>query len=90
MRAEKLSSNISKDKDFTASVNSYLDRLGALNLDRDDITIPMRESIINFRWSLEELRVSLFAQQLKTRYPISLKRLDKKWLTLNDELSRIL
>ena len=90
MRAEKLSSNISKDKDFTASVNSYLDRLGALNLDQDDITIPMRESIINFRWSLEELRVSLFAQQLKTRYPISLKRLDKKWLTLNDELSRIL
>ncbi|KAF3983572.1 MAG: ATP-dependent RNA helicase HrpA [Methylococcales symbiont of Hymedesmia sp. n. MRB-2018] len=32
-----------------------------------------------FRWDLEELRVSLFAQQLKTAYPISPKRLDKAW-----------
>jgi ATP-dependent helicase HrpA len=32
-----------------------------------------------FRWMLEELRVSLFAQQLKTAYPISAKRLEKAW-----------
>jgi len=32
-----------------------------------------------FRWMLEEFRVSLFAQQLKTAYPISSKRLDKAW-----------
>ena len=32
-----------------------------------------------FRWDLEEFRVSLFAQQLKTAYPISAKRLDKGW-----------
>jgi ATP-dependent RNA helicase HrpA len=32
-----------------------------------------------FRWGLEELRVSLFAQQLKTAYPISAKRLEKAW-----------
>ncbi len=34
-----------------------------------------------FRWDLEELRVSLFAQQLKTAYPISPKRLEKVWDT---------
>jgi ATP-dependent helicase HrpA len=90
LRVEKLSSNITKDKDFTASVKSYSDRLSALNIDRDLITIQLRKSIVSFRWSLEELRVSLFAQQLKTRYPVSLKRLDKKWLALNDEVSRIL
>jgi ATP-dependent helicase HrpA len=28
---------------------------------------------------LQEYRVSLFSQQLKTRYPISSKRLDKQW-----------
>ena len=33
----------------------------------------------NFRWALEELRVSLYAQQLKTAYPISSKRMDKLW-----------
>jgi len=32
-----------------------------------------------FRWDLEELRVSLFAQQLKTAYPISPKRMEKAW-----------
>ncbi len=32
-----------------------------------------------FGWMLEELRVSLFAQILKTPYPISVKRLEKEW-----------
>jgi len=33
----------------------------------------------NFRWRIEELRVSLYAQELKTPYPVSFKRLDKLW-----------
>lgn len=32
-----------------------------------------------FRWMLEELRVSLFAQDLKTSVPASVKRLEKMW-----------
>ena len=36
----------------------------------------------DFRWRIEELRVSLFAQELKTPYPVSLKRLDKLWKEL--------
>ncbi len=32
-----------------------------------------------FRWLLEELRVSLFAQELKTPVPVSVKRLQKVW-----------
>ena len=32
-----------------------------------------------FRWMLEELRVSLWAQQLKTPYPIYFKRLARHW-----------
>lgn len=32
-----------------------------------------------FRWALEELRVSLYAQQLKTPYPVSVQRLEKQW-----------
>ena len=34
------------------------------------------------RWSFEELRVSLFAQELKTPIPISLKRIEKRWKEL--------
>ncbi|CAN5261949.1 ATP-dependent RNA helicase HrpA [soil metagenome] len=32
-----------------------------------------------FRWLLEELRVSLFAQELRTPMPVSVKRLQKVW-----------
>ena len=32
-----------------------------------------------FRWLLEELRVQLFAQELRTPVPISVKRLQKIW-----------
>jgi len=34
-----------------------------------------------FRWLLEELRVQLFAQELKTSVPVSVKRLSKMWQT---------
>jgi ATP-dependent helicase HrpA len=33
----------------------------------------------DFRWLLEELRVALFAQELKTPMPVSVKRLQKAW-----------
>lgn len=36
----------------------------------------------DFRWQLEELRVSLFAQELRTPQPVSVKRLDKVWAQL--------
>jgi ATP-dependent helicase HrpA len=35
-----------------------------------------------YRWLLEELRVSLFAQELRTPMPVSVKRLQKVWETL--------
>jgi ATP-dependent helicase HrpA len=35
-----------------------------------------------FRWLLEELRVSLFAQELRTPQPVSVKRLEKTWAQL--------
>jgi len=35
-----------------------------------------------FGWLLEELRVSLFAQELKTPVPVSAKRLAKLWQTV--------
>jgi ATP-dependent helicase HrpA len=36
-----------------------------------------------FRWLLEELRVSLFAQELRTPQPVSAKRLEKVWAQLS-------
>jgi len=36
----------------------------------------------NYRWLLEELRVALFAQTLRTPTPVSVKRLQKAWEAL--------
>ena len=46
---------------------------------KSGIVNPERD---NFRWMLEEFRVSLYAQQLKTPYPVSAKRLEKAWNSL--------
>ena len=49
-----------------------------------DVEKRLKKEAVNpelepFRWAIEELRVSLFAQQLKTAHPVSAKRLDKLW-----------
>jgi ATP-dependent helicase HrpA len=50
----------------------YLRRLGELKGGAD-------ARLDEFRWLLEELRVSLFAQELRTPQPVSVKRLQKAW-----------
>jgi ATP-dependent helicase HrpA len=35
--------------------------------------------LLRLRWLLEELRVSQFAQELKTIAPVSVKRLEEQW-----------
>jgi ATP-dependent helicase HrpA len=53
---------------------AYLDRARQFNeQERDDA------ALIEFRWLIEEFRVSLFAQELGTIVPVSAKRLEKKW-----------
>jgi ATP-dependent helicase HrpA len=42
-----------------------------------------KELLSQYRWMVEEFRVSLFAQELKTPYPVSSKRLNTLW----DELT---
>ncbi|MEJ2045224.1 MAG: ATP-dependent RNA helicase HrpA [Reinekea sp.] len=44
-----------------------------------DDTQQYSEGLIEYRWMIEELRVSLFAQTLGTLFPISAKRLEKQW-----------
>ena len=40
-------------------------------------------ALADFRWLLEELAVSLFAQELKTPFPVSYKRLERAWSDLD-------
>ena len=40
-------------------------------------------ALTDYRWMLEEYRISLFAQELHTPEPISPKRLDAQWAKVN-------
>ena len=48
-----------------------------------DVRNQLEPGIRDYRWAVEELRVSLFAQELKTPFPVSLKRVGKMWEALN-------
>ncbi len=41
-----------------------------------------QEIIEEYRWMIEEFKVSLFAQELKTSHPVSAKKLEQKWLEI--------
>ena len=47
------------------------------------IEMPVNAKVTNFRWLLEEYRISLFAQSLGTKIPVSEKRLEKEWQKLS-------
>ena len=47
--------------------------------DNDTKLLSINSELQHYRWMLEELKVSLFAQELKTAIPVSAKRLDKQW-----------
>ncbi|MDH4332593.1 MAG: ATP-dependent RNA helicase HrpA [Desulfobulbaceae bacterium] len=44
-----------------------------------DLSASLSERLLEYREMIEEFRVSLFAQELGTPYPISSQRLEKKW-----------
>jgi ATP-dependent helicase HrpA len=54
----------------------YQRRAAELKGARDD-------RLVEYRWLLEELRVGLFAQELRTATPVSAKRLEKVWAQLS-------
>jgi ATP-dependent helicase HrpA len=46
---------------------------------------PDTPELVQYRWMLEEFRVSLFAQELGTAIPISAKRLERQWKKIRRE-----
>ncbi len=56
----------------------WQDKVSAMH--KANLEVPT--SLLEYRWLIEELRVSLFAQELKTPFPVSIKRLDKAWQDL--------
>ncbi|MBS1197977.1 MAG: ATP-dependent helicase HrpA [Proteobacteria bacterium] len=78
VRLDKLKADPARDArlqaEFSPLWTNYERR--AIQLAKSGIDDPQNEQ---FRWLLEELRVNLFAQELKTPVPVSVKRLQKQW-----------
>ncbi len=69
-RLTRLPHNLQKDTEAVRVLDPFMDRLYG----RED-----EPQLAEFRWLLEEMRISLFAQPMKTRTPVSPTRLDKVW-----------
>ena len=83
LRLEKYSSNPARD----AAREADIQELEQMWQEKTDGLVkqglPVSDDLAAFKWMIEELRVSLFAQELKTPYPVSVKRLMKVWEGLN-------
>lgn len=84
LRLEKYSGNPSRD----AAREADIQELEQMWQEKTDSLIkqglPISDGLAGFKWMIEELRVSLFAQELKTPYPVSVKRLLKVWEGLSN------
>ena len=89
-RVGKVLSHVQKDYEYTKTIESFIAPLGQFEVKKYLISPELTQSLREFRWLIEEFRVSLFAQQLKTRKPVSEKRLATRWLDLSDQLRRVL
>ncbi|MBI6926211.1 MULTISPECIES: ATP-dependent RNA helicase HrpA [Pseudomonas] len=78
LRLEKLGSQVQKDRVWSGELANLWAQYKA-RADKHAQEGKRDEQLALYRWWLEEYRVSLFAQQLGTKVPISDKRLSKQW-----------
>jgi len=81
LRLQKYPANIERDGKHAASIAGLWGRY-EMRLDLQKKAGEVDPRLREFRWQIEELRVSLYAQELKTPYPVSYKRLDKLWTAM--------
>ena len=76
VRLEKLRGNPARDAQLMAEWQNAASQYQRISRQPGKVNDPR---MTEFRWMLEELRVSLFAQELRTPMPVSAKRLQKVW-----------
>ena len=83
IRAQRGLINLEKDQQKTKKLSTYTQSLEKLLKELTSLTSDeKRKSIEEFFWLLEEYKISLFAQELKTALPVSQKRLDRKLIEI--------
>ncbi len=80
LRLDKLRADPARDAARMVELRPQDQRFWRLVAERKGVQDSRLQEL---RWLLEELRVSFFAQELRTPQPVSLKRVDKAWAQLN-------
>jgi ATP-dependent helicase HrpA len=79
MRIDKYPTSIERDGKHAQAIGQleqrWQQKVEQLRKANASVTARLQD----FAWQLQELRVSLFAQELRTPYPVSIKRLEKLW-----------
>ncbi|HEF5783892.1 ATP-dependent RNA helicase HrpA [Burkholderia multivorans] len=76
LRIDKLKADPARDAKQLGELQPLVQQYQRAVSQRGGVVDPR---LAEFRWLLEELRISLFAQELRTPMPVSVKRLYKVW-----------
>ncbi|MFP6860300.1 ATP-dependent RNA helicase HrpA [Pseudomonas sp.] len=77
-RLDKIAGQVQRDRVWSGELGGYWEQYQA-RLGKHSQEGKRDPQLVLYRWLLEEYRVSLFAQQLGTKLPVSDKRLSKQW-----------
>jgi ATP-dependent helicase HrpA len=77
-RLDKIAGQVQRDRVWSGELAGYWEQYQA-RLGKHGQEGKRDAQLSLYRWLLEEYRVSLFAQQLGTKLPVSDKRLSKQW-----------
>ena len=77
-RISRLNGQYLKDQKALQLLTPWTDKL-EMAMKQYPGLLRLSDEAYTYRWMLEEFRVSLFAQQMKTRLPVSSKRLEQQW-----------
>ncbi|MCF6253935.1 MAG: DUF3418 domain-containing protein, partial [Thiomicrorhabdus sp.] len=80
VRLEKIDQDPSKDQLAVRQIKPLLTEYDRLS---KEAAYQHTSGLMELRWWLEELRLSLFAQPMKTLKPVSIKRLEKQIKGIN-------
>ena len=80
-RWQKIHENPERDSRHGAAIDAWYQRWTE-HATRAAKAGQLNAELREFRWWIEELAIALFAQELKTPFPVSQKRLEKRWSEL--------
>jgi ATP-dependent helicase HrpA len=79
VRAERGKNDPEKDRKKAEQVRPFLEAHFRMQKEiQAETSLEKKKAVAEFRWMVEEFKVSLFAPELKTAFPVSAKRLAMK------------